>query len=217
MREPGRKARVFLCYNKTMKTTKITSGLFSTNSYLIEQGEDVFLIDAPDGNERMCSLIKEKGKLTALLLTHGHFDHIMGIGDVLSLFPATPVYLGKNDIFLLEENRRYLSAFGIPLSLYNIPQDLSPIDYEENIGPFRVIRTPGHTPGSVSLYSEDDALLFPGDTLFYRGEGRTDLGGSYGDLGKSLENLLSLSGETLVHPGHGPDTLIGEERTTFRF
>ncbi len=217
MREPGKKARVFLCYNGAMKTTAITSGLFATNSYLVEDGDEVYLIDAPDGNERMCSLIKEKGKLTALFLTHGHFDHIMGLGNVLSLFPETPVYLEKSDLFLLEENRKYLSAFGIPLSLYSIPDDIFPVDYPEEIGPFSVMRTPGHTPGSVSLYSDDDGLLFSGDTLFYRGEGRTDLGGSLGDLRKSLGDLLTLDGDTVVHPGHGPDTLIGDERTTFRF
>lgn len=217
MREPGKKARVFLCYNDSMKTTAITSGLFATDSYLVEDGDEIYLIDAPDGNERMCRLLKERGKLTAVLLTHGHFDHIMGLENVLSLFPRAPVYLEKNDLFLLEENRKYLSAFGIPLSLYSIPDDIFPVDYPENIGPFSVMRTPGHTPGSVSLYSEDDGLLFSGDTLFYRGEGRTDLGGSLSDLRKSLGDLLTLDGDTVVHPGHGPDTLIGDERTTFRF
>lgn len=206
----------FLCYNGVMKTMKITSGLFATDSYLIESGDEVYLIDTPDRNNRMCRILEEKGKLSAVLLTHGHFDHIMGLENVISLFPSVPVYLEKNDLFLLEENRSYLSAFGMPLSLYSIPK-ITFLDYPENIGPFRVIRTPGHTPGSVSLYAEEDGSLFSGDTLFYGGEGRTDLGGNYPRLKESLSLLLSLPGGTTVHPGHGADTSIGNERALSRF
>ncbi len=217
MREAREVSRVFSCYNRVMKTTAITSGLFATNSYLVEDGDDVYLIDAPDGSERMCRLLKEKGKLTAVLLTHGHFDHIMGLENILSLFPRVPVYLEKNDLFLTEENKAFLSAFGIPGSLYNIPEDIVYVDYPEETGPFRVIRTPGHTPGSVSLYAEDEGILFSGDTLFEGGEGRTDLGGNYPQLRESLSLLLSLPSDTAVYPGHGADTLIRNERTICRF
>lgn len=200
-----------------MKTTAITSGLFATDSYLVEDGDEVYLIDAPDGNERMCSLLEERGKLTAVLLTHGHFDHIMGLENVLSLFPRTPVYLEKNDLFLIEKNRSYLSVFGLPRSMYNIPEDIVYADYPEKTGPFRIIRTPGHTPGSVSLYAEAESVLFSGDTLFEGGEGRTDLGGNYLELKESLENLFSLPPATIVYPGHGESTKIGNERAICRF
>ncbi len=196
-----------------MRITEKTSGLVMTNSYLLEREEHIYLIDAPDGNEEMEKLIKEKGRLDGILLTHGHFDHVMGIWNILSLFPSTPVYLDKNDHDMLNNgNRKYLTLFGIPLSLYDIPEDINLLDYPKRIGDIEVTRTPGHTPGSVSLYIKDEGILFSGDTLFSMGEGRTDLGGDYSLLIKSLSLLCSLPGETKVLPGHGGYTTIREEK-----
>lgn len=199
-----------------MNITVKTSGLFSTNSYLVEDGENIYLIDAPDRNGEMLEELDRKGKLSAVLLTHGHFDHIMGIRDVLRHFPGTPVYLDGDDVFLISGsengNRSFLRLFGIPLSYYNVPDDIVFTPYGASVGPFRVIRTPGHTPGSVSLYDEKDGVLFSGDTLFQAGEGRTDLGGSCTLLQKSLSLLLSLPEETAVYPGHGESTSVKAER-----
>ncbi len=201
-----------------MNITIRTSGLFSTNSYLVEDGDDVYLIDAPDRNSGMLEILRKRGKLTAVLLTHGHFDHIMGIREVKTLFPSVPVYLDEEDSFLIKENRNFLSLFGIPQDYYTVPADISLTPYPEAIGNFGIMKTPGHTPGSVSLYDEKNGVLFSGDTLFQSGEGRTDLGGSYPLLQKSLSLLLALSEKTVVYPGHGESTTIrAEKHLTYRF
>ncbi len=195
-----------------MRITEKTSGMVMTNSYLLEKGEHIYLIDAPDGNEEMAELIKERGKLDAILLTHGHFDHVMGLKNILAIFPATPVYLDKNDHeMLLEGNIEFLSSFGIPLSLYDIPNDMTLLDYPEEIESIKIIRTPGHTFGSVCLLLRNENILFSGDTLFLGGEGRTDLGGNYTSLIASLKTLCTLPGETKILPGHGGYTTIKEE------
>ncbi len=195
-----------------MRITEKTSGMVMTNSYLLEKGEHIYLIDAPDGNEEMAELIKERGKLDAILLTHGHFDHVMGLKNILAIFPATPVYLDKNDHeMLLEGNIEFLTSFGIPLSLYDIPHDMNLLDYPEEIESIKIIKTPGHTSGSVCLLLRNENILFSGDTLFLGGEGRTDLGGNYTSLIASLKTLCTLPGETKILPGHGGYTTIKEE------
>ncbi len=203
-----------------MNIKTVQSGICATNSYLVEKDGLVFLIDAPDDNERMISFIKESGKLTSVFLTHGHFDHVMGIGRILEEFPSTAVYLSSNDKYLINDkmkgNPHFLSLFGIPASMYNIPKNIVFTPYPERISGIKIIETPGHTPGSVSLYFEDEKVLFSGDTLFFHSYGRTDLGGNSRELQQSLRHLLlSLDEETVVMPGHGGYTLIKDERMLF--
>lgn len=202
-----------------MKMDSYTCGMVSTNTYFVETEEENFLIDCPDGILPFLRKIKEKGKkIDAILLSHGHFDHMMGLQDALSLFPEVRVYLSKDDRKLIEkDNKRILTSFGIPLSLYpELPGDLF-LEYPLTLGLFRIIRTPGHTEGGVSLYMEKEGILFSGDTLFYLGEGRTDLGGDYTTLMESLRSLSMLPGETKVFPGHGEHTTIDLERRRLGF
>lgn len=207
-------SRAFLCYNCHMKITNITSGICSTNSYLVELEDNIYLIDAPDDNGEMLSLIKEKGKLTAVLLTHGHFDHTMGLESILQPFPSAKIYLNENDFYFIKDggNSALLSSFGMD-GIYTLPPTIPLTPYPDSIDGIKVISTPGHTPGSVSLYIKDEGVLFSGDTLFLSGEGRTDLGGNWIDLKNSLRKiLLALPEETTVLPGHGGYTTIRSEK-----
>lgn len=195
------------------------SGLVGTNSYYLIHKDKGYLIDAPDGIGRWIRELKEEGlNVDHILLTHGHFDHILGLNEILSIFPKAKIYLSKEDEGLVKEgNKEILSSFGIPLSLYSIPSPFIYNDYPSLLGPFTIIKTPGHTKGGVCLYNSEENILFSGDTLFEGGEGRTDLGGNWKELLESLKKLSALSDNTTVFPGHGGKTDIRKEKTRLGF
>ena len=193
--------------------------MVGTNSYYVTYNDKGYLIDAPDGIGKWIRELKAEGySLDYILLTHGHFDHVMGLEEVLSIFPDAEVYIAAEDENLVQEgNKEILSSFGIPLSLYSIPSPFVYHDYSSSIGPFKVIKTPGHTKGGVCLYREEENILFSGDTLFEDGEGRTDLGGDWRELVQSLKNLALLPENTTVFPGHGGKTDIKREKMRLGF
>ena len=193
--------------------------MVGTNSYYVTYNDKGYLIDAPDGIGKWIRELKTEGySLDYILLTHGHFDHVMGLEEVLSIFPDAEVYIAEEDENLVQEgNKEILSSFGIPLSLYSIPSPFVYHDYSSSIGPFKVIKTPGHTKGGVCLYREEENILFSGDTLFEDGEGRTDLGGDWRELVQSLKNLALLPENTTVFPGHGGKTDIKREKMRLGF
>ena len=193
--------------------------MVGTNSYYVSYNDKGYLIDAPDGIGKWIRELKTEGySLDYILLTHGHFDHVMGLEEVLSIFPDAEVYIAEEDENLVQEgNKEILSSFGIPLSLYSIPSPFVYHDYSSSIGPFKVIKTPGHTKGGVCLYMEEENILFSGDTLFEDGEGRTDLGGDWRELVQSLKNLTLLPENTTVFPGHGGKTDIKREKMRLGF
>ena len=193
--------------------------MVGTNSYYVTYNDKGYLIDAPDGIGKWIRELKTEGySLDYILLTHGHFDHVMGLEEVLSIFPDAEVYIAAEDENLVQEgNKEILSSFGIPLSLYSIPSPFVYHDYSSSIGPFKVIKTPGHTKGGVCLYREEENILFSGDTLFEDGEGRTDLGGDWRELVQSLKNLALLPENTTVFPGHGGKTDIKREKMRLGF
>ena len=195
------------------------SGLVGTNSYYLIHKDKGYLIDAPDGIGRWIRELKEEGlNVDYILLTHGHFDHILGLNEILSIFQKAEIYLSKEDECLVKEgNKEILSSFGIPLSLYSIPSPFIYNDYPSLLGPFTIIKTPGHTKGGVCLYNSEENILFSGDTLFDGGEGRTDLGGNWKELLESLKKLSALSDNTTVFPGHGGKTDIRKEKTRLGF
>lgn len=165
--------------------------------------------------EALYGKIAEKGvRPVMLLLTHGHFDHIFGVKECSAKY-GIPVYMDQEDNFTIQHD--FSKNFGLkePDSSFSTEplEDGQALHFGNT--EFKVITTPGHTPGCVCFYDEKDKVLFSGDTLFAGSIGRTDHpGGDYDKLIVSLmDKLMGLPGDTTVFPGHGRTTSIADERT----
>ena len=181
--------------------------MYAANAYIVN---DELVIDPGDDIFALRKAVKDP---KAILLTHGHFDHMLG-AEPLQKETGAPVYLHEADAGMLTDER--LSAYSIAASDLPQPKDILRSDYPEEIFGFRVLHTPGHTPGCVCLYNEAEKVLFSGDTLFRAGFGRYDLpGGDRHKLMASLRMLLSLPDDVKVYPGHGEMTTILEERRRY--
>lgn len=170
---------------------------------------------------RLRKFIGEKGlKPVGILLTHGHFDHVMGLEDAYRLWNV-PVRYNALDQIQIEKAPEYCGMLGMRSAPFTGPctplndGDVVKFGYTE----LEVIATPGHTEGGVCFYNRKEAVLFSGDTLFAGSIGRTDhIGGDYDKLIDSIRTkLMVLDGEVAVLPGHGPATSIGYERATNPF
>ncbi|MCF7888297.1 MAG: MBL fold metallo-hydrolase [Candidatus Omnitrophica bacterium] len=191
------------------------SGPLDTNNYLLfnKQFKRACIIDLSSSSGQLFDFLKkEKIKIDFVLLTHAHFDHIGGLINT-----DFPFYLHKEDLALLLDPEKNGSSF----FANSIIVERKPHIYQENLDFFGsridVIHTPGHTPGSVSL--KVDNWLFSGDTLFRQAIGRTDIPLASGEeLIKSIkEKILVLPDETIVYPGHGSSTILGQEKETNPF
>lgn len=190
-------------------------GDIQTNCYLVTcQGTgESFIIDPGDEYEKINRVItRKKVKPSFIVNTHGHIDHIKEDGSF-----HLPVYIHRLDAECLHNQDKNLSSF---LGAVRVI-DVEPLILEDGdtirIGKvqFEVIHTPGHSPGSICL--KTGKVVFTGDTLFCGGCGRTDLpGGSEECLFDSIKKkLLILPEETVIYPGHGPSSTIGEEKRYF--
>ncbi|ALC81620.1 MULTISPECIES: MBL fold metallo-hydrolase [Bacillus] len=200
-----------------MKWTRIPLGPIQTNAYILEDDSGSALIVDPGAEaEKLISLIKEKNvKPLAILLTHAHFDHI-GALDLVREEWNLPVYLHEEEKDWLQNPSLNGSARLLGQGITAKQADvLIEKDQKVKIGSFQfdIFHTPGHSPGSVSYYFQDEGIVLSGDALFKQGIGRTDLtGGSYDTLLKSIhEQLLTLPEPTIVLSGHGPETDIQTE------
>ena len=188
-----------------LKTDVLTLGDYQTNCYILrEAGEKTCCVVDPGYEpETILSFLEEKGlTLGAILLTHGHFDHV-GAVRLLAAETGCRVYLCKEDLalppMLTDGALYYTDSYqdGDTLSLWGLT--------------IRVLQTPGHTPGSVCLLVEDS--MFAGDTLFAGSCGRTDLpGGTSRAMGDSLRRLASLTENYTVYPGHGGSSTLAREK-----
>ncbi len=193
-------------------------GQVATNCYLVynEQTKAAVVIDPADNSEYIIDKCSSLGIVpNAVLLTHGHFDHILAAKDVAREY-GCKIYAGRDEeALLLDPAKNMTGAWGMPQ--LSLQADVLVRDKEVlNLLGFEweVLFTPGHTAGSVCYYIGSDGVLFSGDTLFADSLGRTDLPtGSSSVIVKSiLERLLVLPEDTMVYPGHGDPTTIGHEQ-----
>jgi len=195
-------------------------GPLATNCYavLCEESREALIIDPglSAGEERriMDDVIRRGFKVKFILNTHGHVDHISGNGILKRLTDAW-ILIHEEDASMLTDPHENLS-FMLGLTITSPKADRLLRDGDSiSLGDleFKVIHTPGHTRGSISLLSMEEKIIFTGDTLFAGSIGRTDLpGSSFNDMMDSLRRLMELPDETIVYPGHGDATSIGRER-----
>jgi len=187
------------------------------NCYCIEiEGKAILIDPADDANFLLEELQRRSLELVALYATHGHFDHLLAVGEIQMSFNV-PFYASQKDLFLVERIESTAEHFLGHKPIIIPPQKIvfSPSG-EVQITPFtfQIIPTPGHTPGSVCYYFPEEKALFTGDTLFAGAIGRTDL--SYSnkkDLWNSLRTILALPDEVEIYPGHGESSYIGQEKS----
>lgn len=203
---------------------QFTLGPIEDNNYLlIDQNADgeneAVLIDCTEFSQQIEAEIKENNaKLKYILLTHGHFDHVLGVNETKAKFGAKAL-IHQEDKIMLDSMKEFARNFNLgEVELQNVDDFISEGDtIEFGSKKIKVIHTPGHTKGGVCYLLEDK--IFTGDTLFYESVGRTDLpGGNFNQIKSSIEEkLFTLDENIKVYPGHGPASTIGHEKLNNRF
>ena len=203
-----------------MKILRFSLGQLATNCYFLIREKKCLIIDPADEAGFILEQLQRMNLvLIGMLITHGHFDHLMAAGEVQRSFKI-PLYISSKDHFLVDrlaETAQYFLGYKpiiLPIKIIkNFERDgLMEI---ENFK-WQIFFTPGHTPGSCCFYFPDEKIIFTGDTLFKNGIGRYDF--SYSnkkDLKNSLRRILSLPEEVTVYPGHGEETTVGKEKNKF--
>jgi len=188
-----------------IKTIKV--GILQTNCYIVSKDNKALIIDPGAKAERILAAL---GDLTviAILLTHGHFDHIGAINDLRNHFNC-PIYLSEDDVPLLRDpqlNYSFPKRFILDVKTLPYPNKLVLADFQ-----IEILETPGHTNGSVCLII--DEAMFSGDTLFMQSVGRTDLKtGNPTKMKQSLRKISALDHNYRVYPGHDDPTTLNEEK-----
>ncbi len=189
-------------------------GPLETNCYVVYEGDSAIVLDPGGDPSPVIDFLRQKGlNLAAICITHLHFDHMYGIADLAQSCNA-PIYTPEGDAFLLETEAGKGGVWGFPHVKSFTSSFLTPGTHTMGGMTFTALHTPGHTPGSISLYFPDFHAVFTGDVLFYRAVGRSDLpGGDHSTLVQSIKReLFALPEQTAVYPGHGPSSQVGDEK-----
>lgn len=199
---------------------------FYKNGFVVgcERTREAVVIDPGDDVDLLLGAIRDLDvEVTRILLTHAHFDHVTGVAAMKAAFDV-PIHLHKDDLFLYDAAAAQGEMFGFTVRQpppVDVFYDFTPISFGDYV--VHQHHTPGHCPGGVCLQIGKAGTpgrdLFVGDTLFAGSIGRTDLpGGDYETLMRSITTVLfPLGDDAVVHPGHGPDTTIGRERSANPF
>lgn len=201
-----------------MKIAVIKVGSLATNCYAVVDGEDCLVIDPGDRGPSILRRVKGLGAgISGIVLTHGHFDHTGAVGYIREQTGAK-VMIGEDDAGLLVDPgwmRPFMDSGSAPITDVVFLRDGDTVTCGTT--EFTVYHTPGHSPGSICLYTPGH--LFSGDLVFMEGVGRTDLpGGDPSKLAESLRRMLStLPDETKIYPGHGGTTTVAHEKAANPF
>jgi glyoxylase-like metal-dependent hydrolase (beta-lactamase superfamily II) len=204
-----------------VRITPLVVGPLQANCWLVadERSGEAVLVDPGDEGERIARAVRDAGvTLTAIWLTHAHFDHVGGISSLFHAGFVVPIHLHPDDRPLYERAAESGAMFGVRVDAPPPPDQVLATGQELRVGrhAFTVVHTPGHAPGHVIFVGDGVALT--GDLLFAGSIGRTDLPlADPAAMASSLERVAALPDETVVHPGHGPSTTIGRERATNPF
>lgn len=192
----------------------------ATNCYILidkESNQAIVLDPGDDGQYIIDQLTNLQAIPILIIATHAHFDHVMAVYELQTTYQI-PFILHQGDLFLLPRMGSSAKYFLGVKQIDPVPQVNRTISDKDIIGfgkiDLNVIHTPGHTPGSISLYIEKLGVIFTGDTIFAGGQvGRTDF--AYSDaklMTKSISKILSIKADTILYAGHGEDSIISEEK-----
>ena len=191
-----------------MRIQNLFPGSYGSNCYLVEDSGEALIIDPSAAASAILRRLREDGCTpVGILLTHGHFDHIMSVDTLRQAEPALKVYIHEADApMLTEADKNGFSFFFRQDRVWKAADVLLKDGDEIRVGnaTFTVVHTPGHSPGSVCYLCASEGILFTGDTLFADNIGRCDLwGGSYATIRQSLKRLRDYDGGLTILPGHG--------------
>jgi len=203
-----------------MKIDRLVLGMYETNCYVLRDSEaskDCLIIDPGLQAKPLIDFLREHElDPAAVVLTHGHIDHIAGLEMLRGSFPHIKAYIHELDAEMLTGAQNNLSL------MHGVPFSTDPADVLVQEGStieqagmkLEVLHTPGHTPGGICLYAGDDGIIFTDDALFADSIGRTDFpGGNTAELLQNIKaRILTLPDETKAYPGHGPATTVAQEK-----
>ena len=206
-----------------MKVSRFSFNMFGVNTYILwdDISKEAIIVDPGMINDSEINVIdefitKNNLSLTHLINTHMHIDHAFGVSYIKDKYHIK-LECNSNDQFLAQRLKDQATMFGLPISIEDLQIEVDLKNGDElNIGNEKLIilQVPGHSPGSIVLHAPQSSFIISGDVLFNSSIGRTDLpGGSHSQLISSINNkLMTLPEDTIVYPGHGPETTIGQEK-----